>query len=149
MTDKFRNQYRIPSARASWWDYGADAAYFVTICTKDRIRYFGKVEDGVVDLSDIGKIAYKCWEATPNHFPFVILDEFVIMPNHVHGIIVINKGQDVIVDDNPVLKTLHATSPRHATPLPNNRSISKISPKLQSSSSRLALARRCCGQACV
>src|SRR5690606_22118356 len=96
MTDKFKNTYRISSARATWWDYNADAAYFATICTKDHISYFGDVIDGVMALSEIGNITQQCWEQIPIHFPFVILDEFVVMPNHVHGIIVIDKGDDYV-----------------------------------------------------
>lgn len=96
MTARFKNKYRIASTRASWWDYGADAAYFVTICTKNGISYFGKVTNGVMELSNIGKIAHQCWEEIPVHFPFVILGEFVVMPDHVHGIVVIDK---TITDD--------------------------------------------------
>ncbi|TZF86427.1 hypothetical protein FW774_05120 (plasmid) [Pedobacter sp. BS3] len=92
MSDKFQQKYRIKSARADWWNYGANAAYFVTICTQNRLPYFGKVAEGLVELSDIGKIAHKCWKEIPLHFPFVLLDEFVVMPNHIHGIVVIDKG---------------------------------------------------------
>ena len=91
MSEKFQNKYRIPSARAAWWDYGSNAPYFVTICTNRSIHYFGKVVDGSMQLSDIGKFAQQCWNEIPLHFPFVILDEFVVMPNHIHGIIIINK----------------------------------------------------------
>lgn len=127
MADRFKNKYRIPSARAGWWDYAADAAYFVTICTKNRVLYFGTVVDSVLELSEIGKIAHRCWAAIPEHFPSVILGEFVIMPNHLHGIVVIDK-ENAIADDNPV-ETLHATSLR---PNETNKFMSKISPKPQS-----------------
>ncbi len=80
------------------WDYGWNAMYFVTICTKNRVCYFGEIiatqnfaSQYEMKLSEIGKLAHKCWLEIPEHFPFVILDEFVIMPNHVHGIIIINK----------------------------------------------------------
>ncbi|WP_028295363.1 transposase [Olivibacter sitiensis] len=91
MADLYKDRYRIPSARASWWDYGANATYFVTICTKDRVPFFGEVVDGFVRLSEIGEFVERSWKEIPNHFPFVILDEFVVMPNHVHGIVVIDK----------------------------------------------------------
>ena len=91
---KYKNKYRIPSARLSGWDYGSNALYFVTICTKNRICWFGKITDGVVQLSDIGKMAEKYWLEIPHHFPFVILHNHVIMPNHVHGIIEIAKSND-------------------------------------------------------
>ena len=94
--DKFRNRYRIPSARAPWWNYSADAAYFITICTANRQPFFGQIITGsdgipVMNLSPLGKIALECWLQIPEHFPFVILDAFVVMPDHVHGILVFNK----------------------------------------------------------
>jgi REP element-mobilizing transposase RayT len=96
-SDKFQNKYRIPSARAKWWDYGNNAAYFITICTAYRKNYFGRIINGKMALSDIGKIADDCWMNIPKHFPFVDLGEFVVMPNHVHGIIIINKPAMVSV----------------------------------------------------
>jgi putative transposase len=92
--DKYQNKYRIPSARAPFWDYGRNAAYFVTICTQHRKYFFGDVVHGEMVMSEIGKIARDCWMEIPNHFPFVKLDGFVVMPNHVHGIIVIDKMDD-------------------------------------------------------
>ena len=92
--DKFRNKYRIPSARAPFWDYGWNAAYFVTICTHNRKHYFGKVVDGEMVWSEIGKIAQRCWLEITEHFPFVKLDAHMVMPNHVHGIIIIDKPDD-------------------------------------------------------
>lgn len=101
--EKFKNKCRIPSARAQWWDYGNNAAYFITICTHNMIHYFGEISPAPVEPRLIapveprliaslpGKIAESCWLDIPNHFPYAQLDSFVIMPNHVHGIIVINK----------------------------------------------------------
>lgn len=70
------------------YDYSRDGYYFVTICTKNRKDYFGNVENGQMVLNDVGKIAQECWENIPNHFPHVILDEYIIMPNHIHGILI-------------------------------------------------------------
>lgn len=99
MHDKFLNKYRISSARLQHWDYGSDALYFVTICTQNREHYFGEIADGKINLSDTGKMASRFWSEIPNHFPFVQLGEFVVMPNHVHGIIIIDKtGYDGTVD---------------------------------------------------
>ncbi len=89
--DKFRNNYRIPSARAQWWDYGRDAAYFITICTKDRKFYFGDVLRGLMELSESGMIANRYWLEIPEHFPFVRLGAFIVMPNHIHGILIIKQ----------------------------------------------------------
>lgn len=91
MSDKFQDKYRIPSSRLPNWDYGCNAMYFVTICTAHRECYFGDITDGKMKLSEIGKIAHHYWTEIPNHFPFVELGEFVIMPNHVHGVIIIDK----------------------------------------------------------
>lgn len=100
MSDKFQDIYRIPSARADWWDYGNDAAYFVTICTGGREHYFGEIRDEIMYLSEMGKIASQNWMEIPDHFTFVKLDVFMVMPNHIHGILVIDKtncmGRDAI-----------------------------------------------------
>lgn len=88
---KFKNKFRIDTARMKGYDYGLDGAYFVTICTKDHQYWFGDVDDGQMNLSEMGQVAEKCWSEIPEHFPFVKLDDFVIMPNHLHGIIVIDK----------------------------------------------------------
>ncbi|MCC8186843.1 MAG: hypothetical protein LIP08_04855 [Bacteroides sp.] len=93
MNDLFLNKYRIPSTRASWWDYGQNGFYFVTICTHNQKCYFGEIIESEMQLSPIGQIAWQCWADIPQHFSFVKLDVFVIMPNHIHGIIIIDKEQ--------------------------------------------------------
>ena len=102
MKDKFQNKYRIESARLKQWDYGWNASYFVTICTQQRICFFGNVLEGEMILNDIGKIAHDCWLEIPVHFPFVSLGNHVIMPNHVHGIVIIDKPDDGRDDGNNV-----------------------------------------------
>ncbi|WP_129627152.1 transposase [Candidatus Oscillochloris fontis] len=92
--DRYKGRYRVDSTRWATWDYGSNAAYFVTICTAKRIHWFGKVVKGQMVLSPLGQVAADCWEAIPSHFPFVVPDVFVVMPNHVHGIVVINKTDD-------------------------------------------------------
>jgi hypothetical protein len=87
---KFRNKYRIESNRLKIWDYSNVWWYYVTICTKGKINHFGKVENGKMVLNEIGKIARNCWIKIPDHNRGTELDEFVIMPNHVHGIIIID-----------------------------------------------------------
>jgi len=91
VSDKFLNKYRIPSARLQTWDYGNDGAYYITICTNGRIQYFGEITCGEMILNGTGKLAERFWSEIPNHFPFIELDNFVIMPNHVHGILIINR----------------------------------------------------------
>lgn len=82
-------KYRIQSARMKRWDYGSDGCYFITICTKNRIHYFGQVINGEMVLSNIGRIVKKFWYEIPNHFTRVVLDQYIVMPNHIHGIVVI------------------------------------------------------------
>jgi REP element-mobilizing transposase RayT len=89
MPDKFKNRYRIASARLRNWDYSSNNAYFLTICTANRQHYFGEIINSEMQLSEIGQYANKCWLAIPDHFPHFYLDEFVIMPNHIYGIVVI------------------------------------------------------------
>lgn len=86
----FRKKYRVETIRRPNWNYAAPGYYFVTICTQERRYYFGNVRDAVMHLSEIGKSAEKQWQDIPNHYDNVTLDEFVIMPNHLHGIIQIS-----------------------------------------------------------
>ncbi len=91
---KYKNKYRIESARLACWDYGKSGYYFVTICTKNRTNILGRVHNDDVELSKIGAIIDRCWHDIPRHFPFVELDEYILMPNHIHGIIVIDKPDE-------------------------------------------------------
>ena len=100
--DKFKNKYRIPSARLQSWDYGNNGAYFITICTKKRYCLFGDVKDGKMQLNEIGQLAEKYWMEIPNHFSFIKLGNFVVMPNHTHGILIINKTNDILEESGAV-----------------------------------------------
>jgi REP element-mobilizing transposase RayT len=92
----FRNKYRIETARLRNWDYASAGWYFVTICTQGRMCFFGEVNDHEMHLSAIGAAAFDCWQAIPSHSPpNVHLDVFVVMPNHLHGIIVIEDVEKV------------------------------------------------------
>jgi len=68
-------------------DYSQPGFYFVTICTKEKEEILGKVIGEKMELNDYGRIVQKCWLALPDHYPCCRLHEFVVMPNHVHGII--------------------------------------------------------------
>jgi len=85
----FRKKYRIESARKPGWDYTLPGWYFVTICRQERKPYFGRVANAIVNLSPIGEYADACWKEVPQHHQHVELDEFVVMPNHIHGIVII------------------------------------------------------------
>lgn len=88
----YKNKYRIASARAPWWDYGWAAPYFITICTQDRENYFGEVINGSMRLSQAGLLADVLWYQIPHHAQSVELGAFVVMPNHIHGILILNGG---------------------------------------------------------
>jgi putative transposase len=75
--------------RLSGYDYSTPGVYFITICIRNFDGQFGEIKNGIMELNEIGKIAAQCWEDIPNHFPNASIDAFVIMPNHVHGIIAI------------------------------------------------------------
>jgi hypothetical protein len=69
------------------YDYGYPGAYFVTICTQNRKCLFGRIADGAMQLNDLGSVVDACWRSLPQHYSHVDLDSFVVMPNHIHGII--------------------------------------------------------------
>ena len=83
---KYKNhkQYRLKG-----FDYSGEGEYFVTICAKNHIRYFGKIENEKMILSDMGKIVEKIWSEIPNRFKNIVLDSFQVMPEHCHGIVII------------------------------------------------------------
>lgn len=87
------SQYKSrKSPRLKGFDYASNGGYFITINTKNRKHFFGEISKGIMGLSKIGCEAWKCWNEIPKHFPFVILDEFVAMPDHIHGILFIDKN---------------------------------------------------------
>jgi REP element-mobilizing transposase RayT len=109
MTDKFKNKYRIQTVRATWHDY-KNGSYFVTICTKDREPYFGHIVDGQMSYTDLGISANDCLQAIPSHFPDTEIPEWIVMPNHIHAIIIINAPAPVVETQNlasPLQQTTH------------------------------------------
>ena len=92
MSQKYKWKYNSKSIRLQNWDYSWDWYYFVTICTKNRENYFWKIIDWKMILSDLGKIIQKFYLEIPNHFDNVKLDEYVIMPNYIHWIIIIDNN---------------------------------------------------------
>lgn len=85
----YQNKYRVESTRLPDWDYRNAGAYFITICVKNRLCLFGECIAGKMKLNDVGKIAHTFWTEIPQHFNHVALGEFVIMPNHMHGILIL------------------------------------------------------------
>ncbi len=124
LDERFMNKYRIASARAQWHGYDG-GEYFVTICTKDRVHYFGeiyngKTRDGANDmktepkmhLSEIGKFADATIQRISEHNPYAAIPAYVIMPNHVHLIVVID-AEKVETVHAGIVETVHAPSLQH------------------------------------
>ncbi|MBI3332286.1 hypothetical protein HYZ99_05030 [Candidatus Peregrinibacteria bacterium] len=88
----FKGRYRIRTNRMKNWDYSSSACYFVTICTKGKLHWFGEIEKGKMTMSDVGKIVETYWKEIPNHFPHARLDQFVMMPDHLHGILIFDRS---------------------------------------------------------
>jgi len=125
MCSLFRNRFRNNSLRYAGRDYSLPGKYFVTIHTKGTKGWFGKVIDSKMHLSEIGHIAAHMWYEIPVHFPFIGLDAFVVMPDHIHGIIVINRSIE-----NSIVGALHATPlPQNDATRLSNEPMSLISPK--------------------
>jgi len=83
-------KYHRRSIRLKDYDYTQAGAYFVTICTQDRKCMFGEILDGEIHLDDVGQIIQSIWITLPERFPDVELDQYTIMPNHLHGIITLS-----------------------------------------------------------
>jgi REP element-mobilizing transposase RayT len=90
----FKNRKRN---RMAGYDYSQNALYFITICVNDRICCFGKVVNGRMECNEYGKIAHQQWQWLFSQYPYIVSHAFVVMPNHVHGVIEI--------DDSRVVRT--------------------------------------------
>lgn len=82
------------SIRAPGFDYRDPGTYFVTICTQNREHLFGEIRQGVMELSEMGRIVIDCIERIPRHFPGITIDTYVVMPNHVHILVHIDDPPD-------------------------------------------------------
>ena len=90
------------------YDYTSEGLYFLTICCKDFKLLFGNIEEDNMILNELGKQVWKCWNDIPNHYPQVVIHEFIVMPNHIHGILEINYGlgsNDFRAEDVPPLRS--------------------------------------------
>jgi len=114
------------------YDYTAAGGYFVTIMAYQRDCVFGEIEAGEMHINALGRIVKECWQAIPDHFPNADVDEFVVMPNHIHGIIFLHYD----------MATMSTGGARHASPLPArgtpSRSLGAIIGSFKSSVTRRA-----------
>jgi putative transposase len=95
-TGKQRKRLRLKE-----YDYSQPGAYFVTICTKNREERFGEIVSGEMHENEMAAVVHSCWKDLPNHYPNMALDAFVVMPNHVHGIVVI-LDESIPVGEHPM-----------------------------------------------
>lgn len=123
--EKFQNKYRVGSNRLKGYDYSSKGVYFINICTKNMQHYFGEVKNSKMHLNKYGKIVESIWKEVPNRFPNVNLDEYIFMPNHMHGIISIIE-KDAIYDpenekDNDCRDAIHRVSKSKEDGIENGR----------------------------
>ena len=96
MSDRYKGIYRGQTFRLKNWDYSSIGIYFVTICSHNKEHYFGKIDNGAMQFSAIGQIVKNDWLEIQEQFPFVQLDAFVVMPNHIHGKLILEKSINII-----------------------------------------------------
>ena len=82
------------SIRLQGYDYTNEGIYFVTICCYQRQHLFGEIDNGEMKINLIGQIVSALWQKIPQHFPNVELDGFILMPDHLHGIIIISESKE-------------------------------------------------------
>ena len=113
------NIHRSGSIRLQNWDYRWNAAYFITICTHNREHYFGTVVNHSMQLSRIGVIADILWYEIKNHANHVDLGAFVVMPNHVHGILILNGENGNMACKHPTRRRVACNVPTGNAPTDN------------------------------
>ena len=120
------------SPRLANWNYGSDASYFITICSKNREHFFGEIINKKMNLTPAGAIASVFWYEIKNHAKNIELGEFMVMPNHIHGILILNGNGDE--NDRTVTGTTqnpNDVGTTHALSLPSNPALSQQSNRFQ------------------
>ena len=124
-------QHHRRSIRLKEYDYAQNGAYFVTICTQDRSNIFGEVEDCVIQANDAGQMVSTVWDELPDFYPGVSIDAFTLMPNHIHGIVLLvgaarrgrsgsGSSHNIGENDDARLGTLDVSSPGSAHGIRSN-----------------------------
>ncbi len=101
----YKNKYRIETTRLKEWDYAQEAYYFVTVCVKNKQSLFGKIHNGGMILNKNGRIVKQTWEGLPGFYKGIQLYEFVVMPDHFHGIIQLKSCRDGALSPSKKPKT--------------------------------------------
>ena len=138
----FKNKYRISSIRLKDYDYASEGMYHVTICTKDNGCFFGEVIDGEMLVNDIGNIVKEYWLEIPKHFSNFALDEYVVMPNHIHMIIhILNVGA---IHELPGMHDAFIRRAIRELPVQTKRR-NMLLPKIMNSAKKINEMRHVCG----
>lgn len=116
--EKYQNKFRIKSNRLTSWDYTTAWWYYVTINTFNHKEYFGEVKNAIIELNEIGKIAEDELLLTPKLREYVELDNYVIMPNHIHAII-------IIIESENIVETCRGISDNHGIIMNNGRDVAR------------------------
>lgn len=105
--------HRRRSIRLCGYDYSQEGLYFVTVCCRDKMCLFGEISDSAVLLNEAGRMVEQCWLDIPNHFPNVILHEYVVMPDHFHAILQIDTvGATLVVALDETAQSHHIGRPQ-------------------------------------
>jgi putative transposase len=134
---KFQNKYRVPSARKPGYDYSCNGSYFITICTKNRECFFGKIVYGEMQYSKIGEIVRDEILKTPKIRKNVTIDEWIVMPNHIHVIFILGDGINTDADVATTAVSLETTrrvvsTPPNPTPTLKPNSLGSIIGQIKS-----------------
>ncbi len=119
-----RDSHRRHSLRLRGYDYSWAGAYFVTICTHNRASLFGEIVNGEMRLNDVGRMSATQWRSLSKRFPSVQPDAFVVMPNHMHGIIALIDVRADLVAAQDIARRI--TPPRRATTRVATRSLGTV-----------------------
>jgi REP element-mobilizing transposase RayT len=112
------------SIRLQGYDYSKSGAYFVTICTFQRQHLFGEIRDRTMQLNVVGQMVSAIWQNIPQHFSSVELDEFILMPDHLHGIIVISEEIEKSNSLPTIIQNFKSISTRKINRINQNSSVS-------------------------
>jgi putative transposase len=128
MNDRFADKYKIKSSRLLNFDYSTPGFYFITICTLNHNNFFGKIISAKMELNQKGIITKTCLQNIPNHFKNIILDEYVIMPNHIHLLLELTKSNvnSVETRHGASLQITYQSYHFHRLAIKSNQTIPKI-----------------------
>ena len=129
MENRFTDRYKIKSSRFQNWNYSNPGYYFITICTYNKNNFFGKIIDEKMELSKMGEISKNCLINISKHFNNVFIDEYVIMPNHIHILIKLIKSNNYCRDVACNVSTNTNTYEISTDNLTKSKYFSNISPK--------------------